>query len=91
MVTTVVISLYSIIDQGVTLTHMKEGCSDTENDLEVLIEIINQTDLSKKEISKILEKHNLSEHTSLDSDTINLERITLLFELEKLTKIEKQW
>jgi hypothetical protein len=40
-------SVYSIIDQAVTLTYQKEGYTDTENDLDNLIEIINRTDLTK--------------------------------------------
>jgi predicted PurR-regulated permease PerM len=43
-------SAYSIIDQGVTLTYQKEGYTDTENDLDQLIEIINKTDLNKKQL-----------------------------------------
>ena len=47
-------SVYSIVDQAVTLTYQKEGYADTENDLENLIEIINKTDLTKTQIEKDL-------------------------------------
>jgi hypothetical protein len=50
-------SAYSIIDQAVTLTYQKKGYSDTENDLEQLIDIINKTDLSKTHIEAVLESH----------------------------------
>ena len=33
LVSVTVFSVYSIIDQGVTLTYQKEGYTDTENDL----------------------------------------------------------
>ena len=46
--------IYSIIDQAVTLTYQKEGYTDTENDLDNLIEIINKTDLTKTQIQKEL-------------------------------------
>jgi hypothetical protein len=36
------LGLYSIIDQGVTLTYMKDGYKDTENDLAILTKIINE-------------------------------------------------
>ena len=42
----IVIGLYSIIDQGVTITYMKDGYTNTENDLNSLVEIINETNLT---------------------------------------------
>jgi hypothetical protein len=42
--------LYLIIDQGVSLSYMKEGYADTEEDLSNLTKIINETDLSKEQI-----------------------------------------
>lgn len=42
--------LYCIVDQGVTITYMREGYEDTENDLNTIIGLLNDTDLSKKQI-----------------------------------------
>lgn len=39
LVSVTVFSLYPIIDQGVSLTYLKEGYTDTENDLDQLIVI----------------------------------------------------
>ena len=61
LIAVTVFSVYSIIDQGVTLTYQKEGYSDTENDLEQLIEIINKTDLTKNKIETELKDHRLFE------------------------------
>ena len=87
----IVFSLYSIIDQGVTLTYQKEGYTDTENDLDQLIEIINKTDLTKVEIEEELKDHKFYEFMNFKSDTVSLDRILLIFDNNKLKKITKQW
>src|SRR5688572_2848562 len=76
--------IYSIIDQGVSLAYMEQGYSDTENDLQSLTKLINETDLTKGQISKALSKHNLYESMDLKSDTISLYRINLIFKDDKL-------
>jgi hypothetical protein len=83
--------VYSIIDQAVTLTYQKEGYTDTENDLDQLIEIINKTDLTKKQIETELKDHRLFEYMDFKSDTISLDRVLLIFENEKLKNVTKQW
>lgn len=84
-------SAYSIIDQGVTLTYQKEGYTDTENDLDQLIEIINKTDLTKSAIKSELKDHRLFEFMDFNSDTISLDRVLLIFENDKLKNMAKQW
>ncbi len=86
-----VFSVYSIIDQGVTLTYQKEGYTDTENDLDQLNEIINKTDLTKKQIQNELKDHRLFEYMDFKSDTVSLDRVILIFENEKLKNVTKQW
>ncbi|MBP6587115.1 MAG: hypothetical protein KA782_04655 [Flavobacterium sp.] len=83
--------VYSIIDQAVTLTYQKEGYTDTENDLVNLIEIINKTDLNKTQIQKELKDHRLYEYMDFKTDTISLDRVTLIFKDDKLFKVTKQW
>ena len=82
---------YSIIDQSVTLTYQKEGYTDTENDLDNLIEIINKTDLTKIQIEKELKDHRLYNYMDFKTDTISLDRVTLVFKGDKLFKVTKQW
>ncbi|KGO84572.1 hypothetical protein [Flavobacterium suncheonense] len=84
-------STYSIVDQGVTLTYQKEGYQNTENDLDNLIGIINRTDLTKIQIEKELKNHIFYEHMNFKLDTISLERVSLIFENDKLIKIQKNW
>lgn len=91
LVVVTIFSLYSIIDQGVTLTYQKEGYTDTENDLDQLIEIINKTDLTKEQIQRELKDHRLFEYMDFKSDTVSLDRVLLIFENEKLKNVEKQW
>ncbi|HUH50659.1 MAG TPA: hypothetical protein VLZ11_00985 [Flavobacterium sp.] len=86
-----VFSVYTIIDQGVTLTYQKEGYKDTKNDLDQLMEIINKTDLTKKQIQTELKNHRLFEFMDFDSDTISLERVSLIFENDKLKNVTNQW
>lgn len=91
LITTGVFGFYQILDQGVTLTYMKDGYTDTENDLEMIIEIINKTNLTKNEINNQLKKHRFYEFMDFKTDTVGLERVQLIFENNKLKKIEKQW
>jgi hypothetical protein len=84
-------SVYSIIDQAVTLTYQKEGYTDTENDLDNLIEIINKTDLTKTQIQNELKDHRLYEYMDFKKDTISLDRVILIFENNKLKSVIKQW
>lgn len=69
----------------------KEGNSDTQNDLEQLIEIIIKTDLSKEQIQRELKEHRLFEYMNFKLDTISLDRVILIFEKEKLKNVTKQW
>jgi hypothetical protein len=84
-------SIYYIVDQGVTLTYIREGYKDTENDLNNLSRIINETDLSKTEIKKVLAKHQLFETMDFDKDTVSLDRVMLIFKDAKCIKIINQW
>jgi len=84
-----IISLYSNLDQGVTITYMKEGYGDTEKDLKTISSIINETDLSKSEIKKLIEKSSVFNEYALD--TISLERVQLIFKKDTLKKIDFQW
>ncbi len=82
---------YSIIDQGVTITYMKEGYTATENDLDNIARIINETDLSKEKIKEILSNHHLYEFMDFKKDTISLDRMTIIFKDNKLSGLKKEW
>lgn len=91
LIGTAVTGVYVIVDQAVTITYMKEGYSDTESDLETIIQIIKKTDQTKQEIEEVLKDHRLYEYMDFKSDTVAIERVTLIFENDSLSKIEKQW
>ena len=84
-------SIYSIIDKGVTLTYMRDGYENTENDLNSLILIINAKDFKKASIRKNLKTHRFYNKMDFKKDTVGLERVILIFENDTLKRIEKQW
>lgn len=53
-ITVVLFLLCSVIDQGVTITYMSQGYSDTENDLEKLAAVFPKDAYSKKDIVYLL-------------------------------------
>ena len=73
------IGFYSIVDQAVTITYMRDGYSDTESDLESLIDIINKTDLDKEEIKETLKQHDFYEYMDFSKDSVSLKRSMLFF------------
>ncbi len=84
-------SIYAIIDQSVTITYMNESYDDTDNDLNNLSKIINQTNFTKREIKNLLKQHKLFEYMNFAKDTISLDRVNLIFKDDKLFKITNQW
>ncbi len=73
------------------MTYQKESYTDTENDLDQIIELLNKTDLTKAEIQNELKNHRLYEYMDFKSDTISLDRVLLIFDNGKLKTIKKQW
>lgn len=86
---TVGLGLYAILDQGVTLTYMKEGYEDTKSDLDYLIKIINDTDLSKDQIQRSLSKD--ADYVDFERDTVSLNRTDLIFKDNRLKRIDLTW
>lgn len=84
-------SIHTIIDQGITLTYLKEGYTNIDNDLDQIIELINKTDFTKDEVILILQKYERSKHLDLTSDTIELERVNLIFDNNNIKVISKRW
>ncbi|MEO5599310.1 MAG: hypothetical protein ABIR06_00140 [Cyclobacteriaceae bacterium] len=85
------IGVYSVTDQGVSLTYLRDSYDDTERDMHTLVDLINDTDLSKQQIKEKLNRHNLFEFMDFSKDEIQIERLTLIFKEDKLKRIEKQW
>lgn len=84
-------SLHVIIDQSVTLTYQNVGYTDTENDLETVVEIFGNTRMSKTEMETALKAHKYSEYMDFLSDTIHLCRVSLIFENDTLREVAWQW
>ena len=69
----ILIGFCCFIDQAITITYMQEGYSCTENDLNTITVLINETDLSKTEIITKLQEYKPSDYFYLEGDTIELE------------------
>lgn len=91
LLTVTLIGLYLIIDQVITNAYKSDGYTSTENDLNSLIKIINETNLTKSDIETKMRTHKFYEFMDFNKDTVTLQRISLIFENDTLTKIEKQW
>lgn len=84
-------SIYSIIDQGISITYTQEGYTATEKDLNTLIQIANTNKLSKKKIVDELKAYRFYDSIDFKRDTIPLERVELIFKNDTLQQIIKQW
>jgi len=82
---------YAVIDQAVSLTYLRDSYDDTESDMNTLVDLVNETDLTKQQIKEKLRGHNLFEYMDFNKNEIHIERLTLIFERDKLKRIEKQW
>lgn len=91
LVIVTVFSLYTIIDRGTTINYMGQGYSRTQDDLNNLTKIINDTDLSKTQIQGILKQHYFFQYTDFSKDTIAFNRISLIFKNDKLIKVRDEW
>jgi len=79
--------IYSILDQGVTLTYMKEGYEDTEYDLLQISKVI-EGKLTFDDFKEISDRYPDLE----DSSSLELNRIKIEFGLDKkVKKVTTQW
>lgn len=77
---------YAILDQGVSLTYLRDDYSRTEAEMESLAELLNDSKLLKQQVLQILEDPDLP---GFNSDTIYMEKFRLIFENDTLVKAEK--
>jgi hypothetical protein len=79
--------LYSILDQGVTITYMREGYQDTEHDLEQVSQIIKGK-LTFEDFKEITDRYpDLG-----DSTSIELNRIKINFGTDKkVSSVTTNW
>jgi hypothetical protein len=84
------ISIYSTIDQGYSLSYLRDNYTEKETELDNVILILNETDLSKTRIEKTLKKHRIGESANFKSDTVSLDELKLIFRNDKLFKVTRQ-
>ena len=70
---------------------MRQGYEETENDLKGIMKIINETDLTKKQIMDLVTSDKELEFVHVDGDKITLGRTTLTFEGDRLKKVDRAW
>lgn len=90
----VIVSIYCFfitVDKSVTIAFMKIGYAQTENDLTIISNIYNETDLSKNQIQKEIQKDSMYKSLDFINDTLELQKINLIFEKERLIKIEPNY
>ena len=85
----VVISVYSTIDQGYSLSYLQDSYTEKETELDNVILILNETDLSKNGIEKTLKKHKIGELANFKGDTVSLDELNLIFRNDKLFKVTR--
>jgi hypothetical protein len=82
--------IHSTIDQGYTLAYMQDSYTVKETELDNLVLIINETDLSKTGIEKTLKKYKIGESVNFKSDTVSLDELKLMFINDKLFKVTRK-
>jgi hypothetical protein len=83
---TIILSAFLIVDQAVSISYMKEGYVETENDLKVLVKFLNNKNLAKSEVEKLLSADSSVTPYSAGNDSILLNRIILVFRKEQFVK-----
>ena len=88
LVFTILFSTYILIDQAVSISYRRDSFEWTEKDLDKIIYIINKTDLSKNQVEGFIKEDFYFFDEMINSDTIYLNTINLIFENNKLKKIK---
>ena len=70
---------------------MRIGYAQTESDLEIVSNIITETDLSKKQIKSVVTKDSIYEYLNFKKDTVELQNAKLIFNGEKLSKVLRNY
>lgn len=84
---TIGFSIYSITDQAFSLIYLSDSFSRTQSDLDDVRNIVN-TDLTQNEIIEVLKKNSKFEYSQISKDQISLQTVTLIFQDNKLIKIQ---
>ena len=81
-------SVYVFFDQAVTLNYHKVDYKDTEDDLNDIIDIVNNTNLTKIQIENYLRSHRLREFMNFETDTVSLNKVLFIFDKDTLISIK---
>jgi uncharacterized protein (DUF934 family) len=78
---------YFIIGQSYTIAYLKESRFGYKQDLITVSEIINSNDRSKKNVVKILARHEIIFDQSSTADSVELNQSIITFESENFQKL----
>ncbi len=70
----IVFSAFSIVDQAISISYMREGYAETENDLKGPVKTLNSRNRTKTEIEKLLSADSSYMLKSVGRDSIFLNR-----------------
>lgn len=87
---TIVFSAFLIVDQAISISYMREGYVETENDLKGLVKTLNSRNRTKTEIEKLFSADSSLTPNSAGGDSIFLNRIILVFKDEQFVKVINQ-
>jgi uncharacterized membrane protein len=87
LIITTGLGFYYIVDEGVSLTHLRDSYEKQEQDLIQLQEIINEGSFQKKQIARLLKSKSYVDATDILADTVTLNTKTLIFKNGKLTRV----
>ncbi|WP_157487998.1 hypothetical protein [Dyadobacter crusticola] len=79
--------IYVIINQAVSISYLRAGLESTEKSLNLVIKLVNSTDLTKDQIIKILETDTLLSGNRIFGDTIEIDEVDLIFQNNRLKSI----
>ncbi|MFD0977048.1 hypothetical protein [Salinimicrobium gaetbulicola] len=80
---------YAVLDQGVTLTYLRDDHSVKERELEAITQMLEGAPIPKQQVLHALEKHLLYEIPDAEADTIRLANLTFVFQNDSLQRLIK--
>lgn len=90
LLVTIGLGLYAMLDQGVTLTYMRQSYDEMDSDLKRLTKIINDTDMTRNDIDRLLAADKDSVVVITRGDTLFVGRLILTFEKDTLVNVKRQ-
>ena len=79
---------YTIVDQSTSISYMKDGYADTEKDLNMLVQILNEKDFSYSSIKESVSANGYFIKGD-ENERITLNKLDLVFNDDKLIMVDE--